>query len=121
MDSASDTEMAHTGGFRTMAVMLDGGIGAILLGLPYIFHAFGPTEAEVVTWGEVSLCTGVVLVFLSAGIGRSNNRAAKLVLALGYIILALLQVPPIFLGFRFSFINTWNELLPRTFVARWSA
>jgi hypothetical protein len=104
---------------KKMAVMLVGGIGAVLLGLPYIFHAFGPTEAEVVTWGEVSLYTGVVLVFLSAGIGHRNSRAAKVVLALGYIILALLQVPPVFLCFAFHGAGISDGTPPSTFVAHW--
>jgi hypothetical protein len=49
-------EIVKRDGHFRITAMLFGGIGAILLGLPYIFHAFGPTEAEVVIWGEVSLC-----------------------------------------------------------------
>jgi hypothetical protein len=40
--------------------MLFSGFGAILLGLPYVLHAFGPTEVEVVIWGEVSLSPRVL-------------------------------------------------------------
>jgi hypothetical protein len=99
--------------------MLFGGFGAILLGLPYIFHAFGPTEAEVVIWGEVSLCMGVVLLFLAIGLGRSKSILAKVALAFGYIILALLQVPPIVLWFAFHSSGISDGTPPSAFVAHW--
>ncbi|MBN1429989.1 MAG: hypothetical protein JXB07_16590 [Anaerolineae bacterium] len=104
---------------KKVIAMLIGGIGSILLGLPYILHAFGPTEAEVMTWGQVSLYTGIVLVCLSAGIGRNNNIAARLVLALGYVVLILLQVHPIFLWFTFHGTGISDGTPPSTFVAHW--
>ncbi len=86
---------------RKTIVMLIGSVGAILLGLPYIFRVFGPTEAEVVSWGKVSLYTGIVLTLLAVVIGRSAKRPLQGILALGYLFLALLQVLPIFLWFLF--------------------
>ena len=84
-----------------MPMMLAGGIGAILLGLPYIFYGFGPTEAEVVTWGRISIYIGASLILLSIGIGHSHASAAKALLSLGYIGLGLIQLLPIFLWFTF--------------------
>ncbi len=99
--------------------MLIGGIGAVLLGVTYIFHAFGPTEAEVVTWGEVSLYTGIVLTLLSVGIGRSTKWIPRSILALGYLFLALLQVLPIFLWFTFHGTGISDGTPPSPFVAHW--
>ena len=36
-------------------------LGSTAIGLPYILHAFGPTEAEVVAWGWVSVWLGGAL------------------------------------------------------------
>jgi hypothetical protein len=99
--------------------MLLGGFGAILLGLPYIFHPFGPTEAKVVTWGEVSLCMGVALLFLAAGLGCSKKRLAEVALAFGYLSLALLQVPPVALWFTFHGSGISDGTPPSTCVAHW--
>lgn len=100
--------------------MLIGAVGAILLGLLYILRAFGPIEAEVVTWGRVSLYTGATLVFLSVGIGRSNKGIAKVALLLGYILLALLQVVPIYLWLQFHGLGISDGTPSSAFVAHWS-
>jgi len=99
--------------------MLFCGIGAILLGLPYIFHAFGPTEAQVVIWGEVSLCIGMILLFLAIGLGRSTKRLAKVAVAFGHVLLALIQVPPVVLWFAFHGSGISDGTPPSTFVAHW--
>lgn len=104
---------------KKVIVMLIGSVGAILLGLPYIFHAFGPTEAEVVSWGEISLYTGVALTLLSIGIGHSTKRISRGILALGYLFLALLQVLPIFLWFTFHGTGISDGTPPSPFVAHW--
>ena len=104
---------------KKVIVMLVGGVGAILLGLPYILHTFGPTEAEVVSWGKVSLYTGVVLALLSVGIGRSTKRIPRSILALGYLFLALLQALPIFLWFTFHGAGISDGTPPSSFVAHW--
>ena len=102
-----------------MLIMLVGGIGTILLGLPYVLHAFGPTEAEVVTWGRLSLYLGTVLILLSIGIARSDGRAAKLFLSLGYTGLALFQVLPILLWFAFHGSGVSDGSPSSAFVAHW--
>lgn len=102
------------------AVMLIGSLGAILLGLPYIFHAFGPTEAEVVTWGKVSLYTGSVLTLLAVVIGRSTKRVSRGILALSYLFLALLQPLPISLWFTFHGTGISDGTPPSSFVAHWA-
>ena len=102
-----------------MLMMLVGGIGAILIGLPYIFHAFGPAEAEVVTWGWISVYMGASLMLLSIGIGRSNKRVAKIFLSLGYIGLGLFQVLPILLWFAFHGSGISDGAPQSAFVAHW--
>jgi hypothetical protein len=104
----------------TMLMMLIGGIGAILLGLPYIFHAFGPTEAEVILWGRFSLCMGASLLLLSLGFGRSRKIAAKVFLSIGFLSLALFQGFPILLWFAFDGLGISDGTPRSTFVAHWS-
>jgi hypothetical protein len=103
-----------------MSMMLLGGIGSILVGLPYVFHAFGPIEAEVVTWGRLSLYLGIGLILLLIGIGRSNGRVAKVFLSLGYTGLALFQMLPILLWFAFHGSGISDGSPSNAFVAHWS-
>lgn len=89
---------------RNIALILLGSLGAIALGLPYvyisIYRALGPAEAEfydlVLLWGRVSLYTGIVLTIVSLAMGDRRGKPYKLVLALGYSVLMLLQLPPIY-------------------------
>jgi hypothetical protein len=99
--------------------MYIGAVGAILLGFPYIFGAFGPTEVEVQIWGVVSVGIGAFLGLLCLAIGRSNKRIAKVALALGYIFLALFQVLPIYLWFMFHGYGISDGTPPSAFVAHW--
>jgi len=104
---------------KRITFMLIGGVGAVLLGLPYIYHAFGPTEAEVITWGRVSLYIGITLVILSIGTAHSSKGLAKIILGLGYTVLALLQVFPIFLWLSFHGSGISDGAPPSAFVAHW--
>lgn len=99
--------------------MLIGAIGATLLGFPYFLNIFGSTEAEVAKWGIASSFTGAVLILLSIGIGRSDKRISKAILALGYIFLALLQVLPALLWFEFHGDGISDGTPPSAFVAHW--
>lgn len=103
---------------RKVALMVVGGVGAIVLGLPYVYRAFGPTEAEVVLWGKVSLYIGIVLVLLSLVAGHKRARVViKPILGLGYLILSLLQVPAILLWLLVHRIS--DSRPPSSFVASW--
>ncbi len=53
---------------QTALILFSGG-SATLLGLPYLYRAFGPTEAEVVQWGKVYSSLGVMLLLLAATLG----------------------------------------------------
>jgi len=72
---------------RNIGLMLAGSLGAIALGLPYIYisiyRALGPAEAEfyvfVLLWGRVSLYTGIVLAILSLALGLRRARPFKLI------------------------------------------
>lgn len=102
-----------------MAFMLAGAIGGVLLGLPYIFHAFGPTEAEVARWGVVCALAGIVLLPPAVGMGRSSSKYLKVGLGSGYAALALIQVPPIFLWLAFHGAGISDGTPPSGFVAHW--
>ena len=105
---------------KNINLMVIGGVGAIVLGLPYMYRAFGPTEAEVVLWGKVSLYIGIVLVLLSLVAGHKRARVViKPILGLGYLILSVLQVPPIFLWFLFHGSGISDGTPPSSFVAHW--
>jgi hypothetical protein len=104
---------------RTIALMLVGSLGGAALGLPYIYHAFGPTEAEVVSWGQVSLYTGIYLAIVSLALGHQRARPFKLLLALGYFSLALSQLPPIYAWFAFHGRGISDGTPPSPFVAHW--
>lgn len=104
---------------KTDLFMLIGAVGAILLGLAYLLHAFGPTEAEVVTWGRISLFIGIVLVLLLVGLEYRHSVSIKVILGLGYAVLALLQVLPIFLWFAFDGTGISDGTPPSAFVAHW--
>ena len=58
---------------RNVTLMVAGAVGAIILGFVYIFRAFGPTEAEVVLWGQVSVGLGIALGILAAAEIFSND------------------------------------------------
>jgi len=105
---------------RNIPLMIVGGVGAIIVGLPYIYRAFGPTEAEVVLWGKVSLYIGIVLILFSLMAGHKRaGTVIKPILGLGYSILSLLQVPPILLWFLFHGSGISDGTPPSSFVALW--
>lgn len=97
-----------------------GAAGSIALGLAYVLHAFGPTEAEVVLWGRVLICLGWTLVPLTVGAWRSNSRFMKGIATLGWGTVALLQVPPVLLWFAFHGSGMSDGTPPSTFVAHWA-
>lgn len=93
---------------------------AVALGLAYVFHAFGPTEAEVVTWGLVCVWLGGVLVVASLLLARSQHILANVALALGFSTLALLQLLPAGLWFIFHGRGISDGTPPSQFVAHWA-
>lgn len=106
-------------GEMNKSILLAGGMGAILVGLAYIFRIFGNTEAEVVTWGWVSVYMGISLVVLTLGFGHGTSGAARVILSLSYAGLALLQVVPILLWIAFHGAGISDGTPPSGFVAHW--
>jgi hypothetical protein len=110
---------------RNIALMLVGSLGAIALGLPYVhissYRALGPGEVEfydlVLLWGRVSLYTGIVLTMLSLAVGPRRGKPYKVILALGYSVLMLLQLPPIYCWFGLHGYGIADR--PGSFVAHW--
>lgn len=98
------------------------GVGNALIGLPYMLRAFGPTEAEVVQWGQVALAAGLFLAGLSLALAFTEGRVAALrfVTALGYGFLALMQVLPSLLWPLFHGMGISDGSPPSDFVAHWA-
>jgi hypothetical protein len=105
---------------RRILLIFLGGAGCISLGLAYVLHAFGPTEAEVVCWGWVSIWLGLALAPLTVGIRHSSSRIIRGIAALGWCFAALLQLPPILLWFAFHGSGISDGTPPSAFVAHWA-
>lgn len=105
---------------RQVLLALFGGAGCIALGLAYVLHVFGPTEAEVACWGRVSIGLGFALAPLTAIIRRSSPRLARGMAGLGWGAGALLQAPPILLWFAFHGSGISDGTPPSAFVAHWA-
>ena len=106
--------------FQSNLLLTLGGAGSIALGLAYVHHAFGPTEAEVVLWGRISIWLGLTLFLLTVGFRHSKSRAVKGLLGLGWGIVALLQLPPILLWLALHGSGISDGTPPSAFVAHWA-
>jgi hypothetical protein len=105
----------------TLVLMLIAAGGSILLGLPYLVRAFGPTEAEVVSWGRVAITTGIALAALVLLLWRQRHHQwTRIALSLGYGWLALLQVLPIVLWLLFHGMGISDGSPPSPFSAHWA-
>lgn len=95
-------------------------MGAILLGLPYLLRWFGPTEAEVVDWGRVSVLAGAGVLILAAAAGRSGRRLPRLALAACLVGVAAMQILPIGLWVIFHGTGISDGSPPSRFTAHWA-
>ena len=94
-------------------------IGAILIGLPYVLGAFGPTEAEVRTWGTISIGVGAALALLTAAFGGEPKPLTGALLALAFGLNATLQLLPAVLWAAFHGSTISDGSPPTDFVAHW--
>lgn len=93
------------------------GILSVAVGAPYVLRLFGPTEAEVVQWGQLAVEAGLISLALSWPAVVAN---ARVILVPGYAVLGLMQLPPIALWFLFHG-SPISDPTPRSdFVAHWS-
>ena len=104
---------------RNVTLMVAVAVGAIILGFVYIFRAFGPAEAEVVLWGQVSVGLGIALGILALTVGSRRTKLRQLILGLGYAVLVVLQIPPTILWFAFHGSGISDGTPPSPFVAHW--
>lgn len=91
---------------------------SILAGGLYTFRAFGPTESEVVLWGQFSLLGGA-LAWL-AGLPRFSSPQWRLPAMIGFGTLAAAQLPPIALWFLFHGRSIGDGTPPSWFTAHWA-
>jgi len=102
-------------------LMVAGAVGAVILGFVYIFNVFGPIDAAVVLWGQVSVGLGIALGILTLTVGAKRTMLCRLILGLGYTVLVVLQIPPVILwiayhGFGIErsgpFVAHWGYAIP---------
>lgn len=105
---------------RNRSLWIATSLGAVLLGLPYLLRAFGPTEAEVAEWGCASIGAGLALLALSLALAQARRCAAKAVLGLAAGVVALMQLPPIVCWFVFHGTGISDGSPPSAFVAHWA-
>lgn len=106
-------------GAKLIYLMVLGGAGSVLLGLPYILEVFGPTEAEVALWGQVSVFLGILLVISAFTLRRVDVRINRFILALEFFILAFLQIPPTFFWIVLHGHGMSDLPYPDQFIAHW--
>lgn len=97
-----------------------GGLGAAALGLLYANYAFGPTEAEVATWGRAALIGGIGLVLAGIAAKRTQSAVIRLVLGLACGAMALFNVLPAILWAVFHGSGISDGSPPTSFVAHWA-
>ena len=74
----------------------------------------------MVLWGRVSIYLGLAAGPLTVGAWRSHSRIIEGAAGLGWVIVALLQVPPILLWLAFHGSGISDGTPPSTFVAHWA-
>lgn len=99
--------------------MLLVGLTGVLIGWPYALGFFGPAEREVGLWGVFCLGLGVSLMGLSTRLTPHKNVGLTRLLALGFALLAVLQLLPIQLWFAFYGYAISDGQPPSPFVAHW--
>ncbi|MBO8138629.1 MAG: hypothetical protein H0Z40_10950 [Desulfotomaculum sp.] len=82
---------------KIMQLMILSGIGSMLIGLPYILNIYSSNRFEVSSWGISAVFLGIFLVASSVAVGHIGSRASRMILALEYSVLVILQVPLILL------------------------
>ncbi|WP_157452362.1 hypothetical protein [Bacillus sp. J33] len=91
------------------------GVISILTGLIYVMGVYGPTEAEVSTWGLLAMIMGGLMVYF--GIDKGNKTTFISILIV--ILLSIIQIPAIILWFIFSGSSISDGTPPSYFVANW--
>jgi len=103
--------------FRLMSLMIGGGLGSVLISIPYLLYVFGPMEEVVGIWGRFSFYLGILLIGLSIIIGRLGTGTSKLILGVGFLIMTIIQIPPVFLWITFHGNGITDG--PSDFTANW--
>ena len=96
------------------------GISSVLTGLLYLFHVFGPTETEIVMWGKTAILAGSVLCALALVAQLTHPQPIiTLSLLVNLMLIALLQIPPIYLWLVSHGSGISDGSPPDAFIAHW--
>lgn len=80
---------------KDILLLIPGGLGTLLLGLPYIYRVFGPQEADVYSWGYLSLFTGLISLAITILTRNRDSRVFRSILGAIFVVTAIIQIPPI--------------------------
>jgi hypothetical protein len=97
-----------------------GGLAGALTGLPYLFGFFGLAEREMRLWGLFCLGLGFGLMALSTWTTQHKNLMLVRLMALGFALLAVLQLLPVQLWFAFYGYALSDSSPPGPAAAQWA-
>ena len=104
---------------KEIQLQLITGVSSVLTGLLYLLHAFGPTETEIVTWGKTAILAGIVLCALALVAQLTPQPIITLSLLVNLILIALLQILPIYLWLVSHGSGILDGSPPGAFTAHW--
>jgi len=103
-----------------------GGIGAILVGIPYLNGAFWYKETDpavagtVAYWGDLSYQIGIALLMLAGTLFIRNTKLQRVIISSMLATIFLMQIPPIFSWWTFNgSVLTENAEPAVEFKANW--
>ncbi|WP_031515443.1 hypothetical protein [Desulfofalx alkaliphila] len=105
--------------FNVIKTMIRCGMGSMVIGLPYICYVFWDSKTEVFYWGLAAIFLGLALIAISVAVSHMDNTFTRLILAMGYSTLVLLQIPPVvfWLAYHGSSVSGANS--PLALKAHW--
>ena len=104
---------------KEIPLQLITGVSSVLTGLLYLFHVFGPTETEIVMWGKTAILAGIVLCALALVAQLTHQPLINLSILVNLMLIALLQIPPIYLWLVSHGSGISDGSPPDAFIAHW--
>lgn len=105
---------------KEILLQLITGVSSVLTGLLYLLQVFGPTETEIVTWGKTAILAGIVLCALALVAQLTHPQSIiTLSLLVNLMLIALLQILPIYLWLVSHGSGISDGSPPEAFIAHW--